>query len=143
MVLSLIPSIRNEIIEGQRGIWICGGVRKTADAYLRSRDFEVTAKDGIGTLEPMKMHFLRRYLGTWRKRKGFGSVADEREVFHTVDAALLLVLLEIDQHSPKGLGKGGVVRSELYEVVDKGVDCFDRAVGLLESYRRLFVLSRL
>ncbi|KAM0438934.1 hypothetical protein ACHAPT_001695 [Fusarium lateritium] len=143
VVLSLIPSIRNEIIEGQRGIWICGGVRKTSDAYLRSRDFEMTAKDSVGTLEPRTMHFLRRYLGTWRKRKGFGSVADEREVFHTVDAALLLVLLEIDQHSPKGLGKGGVVRSELYEVVDKGVDCFDRAVGLLESYRRLFVLSRL
>ncbi|KAJ4317541.1 hypothetical protein N0V84_007286 [Fusarium piperis] len=143
VVLSLIPSIRNEIIESQRGIWICNGVRKTADAYLRSRDFEMTAKDGIGTLEPTTMHFLRRYLSTWRKRKGFGSVADEREVFHTVDAALLLVLLEIDQHSPKGLGKGGVVRSELYEVVDKGVDCFDRAVSLLESYRRLFVLSRL
>ncbi|KAF4468178.1 TGF beta receptor associated 1 [Fusarium albosuccineum] len=143
VVLSLIPGIRNEMIEGQRGIWIYGGVRKTADAYLHSRAFEETAKDKIGTLEPKAMHFLRRYLGTWRKRKGFGSVADEREVFHTVDAALLLVLLEIDQRSPKGLGKGGVVRSELYEVVDKGVDCFDRAVDLLESYQRLFVLSRL
>ncbi|KAF4982021.1 hypothetical protein FZEAL_2271 [Fusarium zealandicum] len=143
VVLSLIPGIRNEIIEGQRGIWIYGGVRRTADIYLRSREFEMTAKDTIGTLEPRTMHFLRRFLGTWRKRKGFGSVADEREVFHTVDAALLLVLLEIDQHSPKGMGKGGVVRSELYDVVDKGVDCFDRAVGLLETYDRLFVLSRL
>lgn len=143
VVLSLIPSIRNEIIEGQRGTWIYGGVRKTADAYLQSRDFEVTANDTIGTLEPRTMHFLRRFLGTWRKKKGFGSVADEREVFRTVDAALLLVLVEIDQHSPKGLGKGGVVRSELYEVVDKGVDCFDRAVSLLESHHRLFVLSRL
>ncbi|KAJ4263163.1 hypothetical protein NW762_006785 [Fusarium torreyae] len=143
VVLSLIPSIRNEIIEGQRGIWIYGGVRRTADAYLRSREFQVTSKDTVGTLEPRTMHFLRRFLGTWRKRKGFGSVADEREVFHTVDAALLLVLLEVDQHSPKGLGKGGVVRSELYEIVDKGVDCFDRAVNLLESYHRLFVLSRL
>ncbi|KAM5356395.1 hypothetical protein ACJ41O_003041 [Fusarium nematophilum] len=143
VVLSLIPSVRNEIIEGQRGVWIYGGVRRTADAYLRSKEFQATAKDTVGTLEPRTMHFLRRFLGTWRKRKGFGSVADEREVFHTVDAALLSVLLEIDQHSPKGLGKGGVVRSELYEVVDKGVDCFDRAVDLLESYHRLFVLSRL
>ncbi|RBQ74972.1 hypothetical protein FVER14953_07380 [Fusarium verticillioides] len=143
VVLSLIPSVRNEIIEGSRGIWIYGGVRRTADAYLRSREFQMTSKDSIGTLEPRTMHFLRRFLGTWRKKKGFGSVADEREVFHTVDAALLLVLLEIDQHSPKGLGKGGVVRSELYEIVDKGVDCFDRAVDLLESYHRLFVLSRL
>ncbi|KAM0210175.1 hypothetical protein ACHAQD_004663 [Fusarium lateritium] len=143
VVLSLIPSIRNEIIEGPRGIWIYGGVRRTADAYLRSREFQVTSKDSVGTLEPRTMHFLRKFLGTWRKRKGFGSVADEREVFHTVDAALLLVLLEVDQHSPKGMGKGGVVRSELYEIVDKGVDCFDRAVDLLESYHRLFVLSRL
>ncbi|KAF5679907.1 TGF beta receptor associated protein [Fusarium heterosporum] len=143
VVLSLIPSIRNEIIEGSRGIWIYGGVRRTADAYLRSREFQTTSKDTAGTLEPRTMHFLRKFLGTWRKRKGFGSVADEREVFHTVDAALLLVLLEVDQHSPKGMGKGGVVRSELYEIVDKGVDCFDRAVDLLESYHRLFVLSRL
>ncbi|KAF5018720.1 hypothetical protein F66182_9279 [Fusarium sp. NRRL 66182] len=143
VVLSLIPGIRNEIIEGQRGIWINGGVRRTANAYLRSAEFQSTSRDSIATLEPRTMHFLRRFLGTWRKRKGFGSVTDEREVFHTVDAALLLVLLEIDQHSPKGLGKGGVVRAELNELVDKGVDCLDRAVNLLESYQRLFVLSRL
>lgn len=143
VVLSLIPGVRNEIIEGRRGIWIYGGVKKTAEHYLQSDVFETTAKNSVSTLEPRVMHFLRRFLTSWRKKKGFGSVADEHEVFRTVDAALLLVLLEIDQHSPKGLGKGGVVRAELNELVDKGVDCFDRAVGLLESYHRLYVLSRL
>lgn len=31
----------------------------------------------------------------------------------------------------------------MYDLVDHGVDCFDRAVDLLETYHRLFVLSRL
>lgn len=143
VVLSLIPGVRNEIIEGRRGIWIYGGVRKTTEHYLRSEEFERTAKDSVSTLDPRTMHFLRRFLASWRKKKGFGSIADEREVFRTVDAALLLLLLEMDQHSPKGLRKGGAVRSELNDLVDKGVDCFDRAVDLLESYHRLYVLSRL
>ncbi|KAH7141201.1 hypothetical protein B0J13DRAFT_53122 [Dactylonectria estremocensis] len=143
VVLSLVPGIRNEIIEGQRGIWVYGGVRETAEPYLRSLDFERAVKNPLSALDPPIMHFLRRFLGAWRKKKGFGSVADEHEVFRTVDAALLLVLLDIDQHAPKGLGKGGAVRAELNDVVDKGVDCFDRAVDLLEAYHRLFVLSRL
>ncbi|KAI5458409.1 hypothetical protein BGZ63DRAFT_406834 [Mariannaea sp. PMI_226] len=143
VILSLVPGVRNEIIDKRRGIWIYGGVRETIEPYLRGEEFTKTANGPISALGSPAMHFLRNFLGSWRKKKGFGSVADEQEVFRTVDAALLLVLLEIDQHSPKGLGKGGTVRSELYEVVDKGVDCFDRAVDLLESYRRLFVLSRL
>ncbi|KAH6889983.1 hypothetical protein B0T10DRAFT_440510 [Thelonectria olida] len=143
VIISLIPGVRNEIIDKRRGIWIYGGVREAIEPYLRGEEFSNSSKDSISTLEPPIMHFLRRFLGSWRKKKGFGSVADEQEVFRTVDAALLLVLLEIDQHSPAGVGKGGTVRSELYDVVDKGVDCFDRAVDLLESYHRLFVLSRL
>ncbi|KAK0392108.1 hypothetical protein NLU13_1606 [Sarocladium strictum] len=143
VVLSLVPGVRNEIIEGRRGIWIYGGVKAAALAYLSSEKFEKTAKNAVSSLEPRVLHFLRRFLTSWRKMKGFGSVADENEVFRTVDAALLVVLLELDQHSPKGLNKGGAVRTELYDLVDKGVDCFDRAADLLESYHRLFVLSRL
>lgn len=143
VVLSLIPGVRNEIIEGKRGIWIYGGVKDAAMSYLRSVRFAKTAKDAISKLEPRVLHFLRRFLISWRKMKGFGSVADENEVFRTVDAALLLVLLELDSQAPKGSSNGGAVRYELYEVVDKGVDCFERAVDLLESYHRLFVLSRL
>ncbi|KND88509.1 Transforming growth factor-beta receptor-associated protein 1 [Tolypocladium ophioglossoides CBS 100239] len=143
VVLSLLPGVRNEIVEGRRGIWIYGGVREVVGAFLRSTTFEDVAKNGITSLGLRTMNFLRRFLSSWRKMKGFGSVPDEIEVFHTVDAALLTVLLELDQHSPNGLGKGGAVRSELYDLVDRGVDCFYRAVDLLESCHRLFVLSRL
>jgi len=88
------------------------------------------------------LQFLRRFLAAWRKKKGFGSIPEE--VFRTVDASLLLVLLELDQDTPKGrTGKTGTIRKELYDLVDNGVDCFERAVDLLETYRRLFVLSRL
>ena len=78
------------------------------------------------------LQVIKRYLLVWRKKKGFGSVADEKQVFETVDAALLHILLLPDQHSPRGPATGGSVRAELNDVVDKGVDCFDRAVQLFE-----------
>lgn len=73
--------------------------------------------------------------------KGFGSVVDENEVFRIVDVVLFLVLLELDWYLLKGLNKGGVVWVEFYDLVDKGVDCFDWVVDLLELYYWLFVLS--
>jgi hypothetical protein len=89
------------------------------------------------------LQVIKRYLLVWRKKKGFGSVADESNVFKSVDAALLHVLLLLDQHSPRGPATGGSVRAELNDVVDKGVDCFDRAVELFEQFKRLYMLSRL
>ncbi|ATY66668.1 TGF beta receptor associated [Cordyceps militaris] len=143
VVLSMIPGVRNEIIEGQNGIWIYGGVKKVTEMILCSDEFEAIAKNSIGNMESRTLHFLRRFLSTWRKMKGFGSVPDEREVFRTVEAALLLVLLELDRRAPKALGRHSPVKIELHELVDKGVDCFDRAVDILESHHRLFILSRL
>ncbi|KAL5598974.1 uncharacterized protein BROUX77_006007 [Berkeleyomyces rouxiae] len=147
VVLSLIPGVCNEIIESKMGIWVFGGVREAATHYLANEpmpDKEGKPVPAIEHLSAQVLHFLRRFLVAWRRRKGFGSVAGEKEVFQTVDSALLLVLLEIDQHSPVGLAKSSrSPRAELYEVVDKGIDCFDRAVEMLEAYNRLFVLSRL
>lgn len=143
VVLSLIPGVRNEIIEGRKGIWIHGGVKESPEAFLASPAFLELSQGGIRGLQLKILQFLRRYLQAWRKMKGFGSVSVEAEVFRTVDAALLLVLLELDRHSPKGLGKGGAVRAELGALVDGGMECFDRAVSLLESYHRFFALSRL
>ncbi|PHH70287.1 hypothetical protein CDD82_7222 [Ophiocordyceps australis] len=141
-VISLVPGVRNEIIEGRRGIWIHGGIRQIAHDYLSHVSFEKAASAEMSQLGTRTHQLLRRFLWSWRKMKGFGSIADEKEVFESVDAALLLVLLEMDQQSPRDSGKGGV-RSELNELVDQGVECFDRAVDLLESHHRLFVLSRL
>ncbi|GAB1314882.1 TGF beta receptor associated 1 [Madurella fahalii] len=138
VVLSMIPALRNEIVVSRRGIWIYGGIKRIVESYISAETDGLTVQ-GVGSLAPNVLQFLRRFLTAWRKKKGFGSIPDE--VFRTVDASLLLVLLELDQDTP--VGHPGSVRKELYDLVDHGVDCFDRAVDLLESYRRLFVLSRL
>ncbi|KAJ4302115.1 hypothetical protein N0V88_002251 [Collariella sp. IMI 366227] len=141
VVLSLIPALRNELVVSDRGIWIYGGIKTIVESYV-SAEQDGPTMGGISSLTYSVLQFLRRFLSAWRKKKGFGSIPDE--VFRTVDASLLMVLLELDQHTPSGHnGKPSTVRKELYDLVDHGVDCFDRAVELLESYRRLFVLSRL
>ncbi|KAI0415346.1 hypothetical protein F5X98DRAFT_346706 [Xylaria grammica] len=143
VVLSIIPGVRNEVIETRRGIWIFGGVKTTAERFISSSNFDSKTQNTLSALTQPVLQFLRRFLSTWRRKKGFGSVPDENEVFRTVDAALLAVLLELDQSSPPGPAKGRSIRAELYKLVDGGVDCFDRAETLIESYHRLFVLSRL
>ncbi|KAI0157313.1 hypothetical protein GGR57DRAFT_461515 [Xylariaceae sp. FL1272] len=143
VILSIIPRVRNEVIETRKGIWIFGGVKTTAEKFISSPEFSAQLKTTLGGLSHPVLAFLRQFLSTWRRKKGFGSVPDENEVFRTVDAALLAVLLEIDQHSPPGMGRGRSIRTELYDLVDKGVDCFDRAQTIIESYHRLYVLSRL
>ncbi|KAI8958543.1 hypothetical protein F5Y11DRAFT_35040 [Daldinia sp. FL1419] len=142
VVLSLIPGARNEVIETKRGIWIFGGIKSTAEEFISSRDFD-RSKLTMSALSQPVLHFLRRFLTAWRRKKGFGSIPDESEVFRTVDAALLAVLLELDKHSAAGPARARSVRADLYELVDTGVDCFNRAETLIESYHRLYVLSRL
>lgn len=142
VVIGLIPGLQNEIIETKKGMWIFGGVKATVERYMTSEKFGQVGQT-VDDLGEMTLLFLKSYLWATGRKKGMASTANESEVYRTVDAALLVVLLELDKNSPKGLAKGGSVRSELYELVDKGVECFDRAVELLESYHRLFVLSRL
>lgn len=144
VILAIVPYLRNEIIDGRKGIWIHGGVKDVADSFITNRVPE--GSDGSRNSAIMSGHilsFLKRFLTNWRKKKGFGSIANENEVFRSVDAALLLVLLQLDRATPQGPPKGKSVRLDLYEIVDKGVDCFERAVSLLETHRRLYVLSRL
>lgn len=142
VVLGLIPGLRNEIIEPKKGIWIFGGVKGTVERYMKSEKFSESGQS-VTDIKESTLLFVKSYLWSARRKKGLASTGSEGEVFRTVDAALLVVLLELDKDSAPGLGKSGSIRSELYELVDKGVDCFDRAVDLLESYHRLFILSRL
>lgn len=142
IVLGLIPGLRNEIIEPKKGIWILGGVKDTVERYMASENFGKIGTS-VADINQSTLLFIKSYLWSARRKKGLVSMGSEGEVFRTVDAALMVVLLELDSDSAPGLGRNGSIRSELYELVDKGVDCFDRAVDLLETYRRLFVLSRL
>lgn len=142
VVLGLIPGLRNEIIEPKKGIWIFGGVKSTVERYMASEKFGQVGHIVHDLAEPTLL-FIKSYLWSARRKKGLASTGNEGEVFRTVDAALLVVLLELDKDTAPGVGRNGSIRSELNELVDNGVDCFDRAVDLLESYHRLYVLSRL
>jgi vacuolar protein sorting-associated protein 3 len=143
VVLAIIPYLRNEIIEGKAGIWIHGGVKDVADNFITNSMAENSENSKDSLMSDHILHFLRRFLSAWRKKKGFGSIANENEVFRSVDAALLIVLLQLDKSTPRGVVKGHSVRAELYGLVDHGVDCFERAISLLESHHRFYVLSRL
>lgn len=144
VILSLIPLLSQEVVEGPKGIWVHAGLIWVVEQYTGV--FSETP--GNGTVEGPLRHnglsnMIKRYLVAWRQRKGFGSIADEVEVFRSVDAALLLLLLYQDSQNSARPGIPSAVRAELYTLVDSGVDCFERAVVLLEQYQRLYVLSRL
>ncbi|OWP03372.1 hypothetical protein B2J93_7390 [Marssonina coronariae] len=143
VILAIVPYLRNEIVQGVKGIWIHGGVRDVADSFITNSRPQKSDTAKANDTSDHILKFLRRFLAAWRKKKGFGSIADENEVFKSVDAALLIVLLQLDRSAPPGPPRGKSVRLELYELVDKGVDCFERAISLLESYHRLYILSRL
>lgn len=143
VILAIVPYLRNEIVEGRKGIWIHGGVKDVADGFITNSIPANTDAANQSVISDHILEFLRRFLAAWRKKKGFGSIANENEVFRSVDAALLIVLLQLDRSTTPGPPKGRSVRLDLYELVDKGVDCFERAISLLESHRRLYVLSRL
>ncbi|KAG9247614.1 hypothetical protein BJ878DRAFT_453945 [Calycina marina] len=142
VIMAIIPFLRNEIVEGKNGIWVHGGVRDTADSFVTNSVADMSAAKDIN-MHGHILHFLRRFLAAWRRKKGFGSVSSMEEVFKSVDAALLVVLLELDRPSLRGPPKNKSVKVELYDLVDHGMDCFERAIALLESHHRLFVLSRL
>ncbi|KAF8477075.1 hypothetical protein BDZ91DRAFT_787678 [Kalaharituber pfeilii] len=155
IVVSLFPGFEGELREGRNGVWVYGGVREVVDIYLSERKSQIQTQstDDNGDTEWKGRRdlllLLRRYLSAWRQKKGFGSVsqADEKEVFWTIDAALIRCLLTLEAtRSPSALKHmaGEVdVRAELYRMVDypPSIECFDRCVYLLEKFKRLYVLS--
>lgn len=143
IILLLVTPFDAEIKEGSGGVWMPQGIRDSIDHLRQSIDLAKIVRDPSGPYADNLLGVLKRYLTLWRQKKGFGSVADETHVFQTVDAALLHLLLFLDQNSARGAAVAGSVRAEINEVVDKGVDCFDRAVELFEQFQRLYLLSRL
>ncbi|KAG4030347.1 hypothetical protein MFRU_012g00870 [Monilinia fructicola] len=145
VILAIVPVLRNEIIEGKTGVWIHGGVKDAAENFINMTNgvWDTQSPRTHDVMSEQVLRFLRRFLLSWRRRKGFGSISNETEVFKSVDAALLIVLLQLDTTSPRGPARAKSIRAELNNLVDHGVDCFERAISLLQSYNRLYVLSRL
>ncbi|GME31622.1 Citron-like protein [Neofusicoccum parvum] len=143
IILALLPILNAEVIQGEKGIWVQGGLKDIVEKFLAQQNLSKFPTDPAGPFGDNLLQLTKRYLLVWRRKKGFGSVADEDEVFQTVDAALLRILLILDTQSHPGPATPGSVRAELNALVDNGVDCWDRAIELLEEYQRLYVMSRL
>ncbi|KAH8728189.1 hypothetical protein GQ44DRAFT_647680 [Phaeosphaeriaceae sp. PMI808] len=143
VVLSLLPTLNKEVVQGPEGIQISGGITTLVEQFLQQNDLSALPTDVNGPFGDNLLHFVKRYLQFWKRQKGMASVTNDPYVFRSVDAALLHILLLLDQSSSKGTSSPGTHRAELNELVDKEVECFDRAVELLESFKRLYLLSRL
>lgn len=143
IVLSFLPGIRDEIVQGEDGVWIPGGLKELVHRFNRQLEAINLPTDPEGAFGDNLLQPITHYLIFWRRKKGNPSVADGAHVFPSVDAALLRILLLLDTNTHPGPAAPGSIRAELNNVVDTGVDCFDRAVALLEEHKRLYVLSRL
>ncbi|KIX07353.1 uncharacterized protein Z518_02006 [Rhinocladiella mackenziei CBS 650.93] len=136
IVLLLAPPLSSEVLYGPEGIWLHQGMA----------DLLSTFKPPISNFEDAPVEFwmmIRHFLMLWQEKRGYGSITDEKNVFDSVDAALLHVLLHLDQVLPADSPAQKSVRTKLNNVVDHWKGDFDRATLLLERYDRLFVLSRL
>jgi hypothetical protein len=143
VVLSLLPILNQEVVQGTEGIQAYGGITTLVEQFLRENNLSAMPTDVNGPFGDNLLHFVKRYLHFWKRRKGMASVISDPYVFKTVDAALLHILLLLDQGSSKGTSSPGTHRAELHELLDREVESFDRAVELLEQFKRLFLLSRL
>lgn len=143
IVLLLLPLLRGEVLPGPQGIWVHGGLADVAEYYINPSDESGSETRTPRHMDDTVLDMIKRYLFTWQKKRGYGSVTDETYVFDSVDAALLQLLLFLDYKGISGSPFHPSVRSELNKVVDTWKGNFSRAVGLLEKHHRLFVLSRL
>jgi hypothetical protein len=140
LILSLIPFLKDEALQGPQGIWVHGGLAEVAEFYL---DQLTGAKRVSQVPNHAVLNMIKRYLYSWQRKRGYGSITDETFVFDSVDAALLRLLLEQDAKNFRESRPSSAVRAELNRLADNWKGNFNRAVTLLEQYNRLFVLSRL
>ena len=144
VILSMVPFLRKDISKGPSGILVHAGLVSLMKQRYANTNVSLEADPVLARPEDFDtLGLVKRYLTAWRQKKGFGSIADETNVFASVDAALIHVLLYQDQQTSFNPGRSPALGSELYLIIDNPLDCFDRAVQLLEEYRRLYALSRL
>lgn len=143
MALILIPLLREEVLQGPQGIWIHAGLAAVAETYTRLFDNTETVQAKTDSIDGSVLDMIKRFLFSWQQKRGYGSITDETYVFDSVDAALLHLLLEQDSVLTAEQRDSSRIRAEINRLVDNWKGNFDRAVLLLETYHRLFVLSRL
>jgi hypothetical protein len=136
IVLLLSPPLSSEVLYGPEGMWLHQGMADLLHGY----------QPPISGFEDAPIPFwmtMRHFLMLWQEKRGYGSITDDKYVFNSVDAALLHVLLYLDQSLPADSPAQKSVRAKLNNAVDHWKGDFDRAASLLERYNRLYVLSRL
>jgi hypothetical protein len=143
VLLLMIPLVRREVVQGPQGIWVHAGLSEVVRTYILGEQGAGLRKNDRQAIDDTLLLMIKRYLSSWRDQKGVGSIADGQLVSKTLDAALLHILLYLDRQSPLGPAPPHSLRAELNRVVDNKFGNFDRAVELLESHHRLYVLSRL
>jgi vacuolar protein sorting-associated protein 3 len=143
VLVLMVPLVRREVVQGPRGVEVPAGLSEVVRNYVLGDGGTGLGGNDSELLDENLLVMIKRYLSFWRDQKGFASLADGQSASTTVDASLLHILLHLDQQSPRGPAEPHSLRAELNRVVDSKVGNFGRAVELLESYQRLYVLSRL
>lgn len=141
LIIFMVPLLAEEVRQAKKGIWVHRGLAREAEFYL---DHLADSKDMPEIPDDALLNMVKRYLSSWQKKRGYGSVTDETNVFNSVDAALLHLILEQEarfRRASQPVTRRS--RDDLNELVDDWKGDFDRAVSLLERYHRLFILSRL
>ncbi|PCH00086.1 Vacuolar sorting protein 39/Transforming growth factor beta receptor-associated domain 2 [Penicillium occitanis (nom. inval.)] len=141
LILFMVPFLAEEVLQAKKGIWVHRGLAREAEFYL---DHLAESQAMPEVPDDALLNMVKRYLSAWQRKRGYGSVTDEPNVFDSVDAALLHLILEQEARLRRtSQPVTRVTRNELNGLVDDWKGNFDRAVLLLERYHRLFVLSRL
>ena len=138
VILLLVPLLQKEVLQGPQGIWIQAGLVSTTLMCAQNREKQIQSSTDWAILDMVK-----RFLISWQQKRGYASITDESYLFDSVDAALLLLLLEQDCGSTGEKETSPHTRKELNELVDHWKGNFSGAVAILEKYNRLYVLSRL
>ncbi|KAJ5247370.1 hypothetical protein N7468_002353 [Penicillium chermesinum] len=142
LVLLFIPLLRCEVQQGPQGIWNHAGLVSLTHKYVKQVEERSKESSGAAAHGPV-LSMLRRFLSSWQQKRGYGSITDENYVFDSIDAALLHLLLEQDSHLTAQQRAHSHTSNDLNLLVDTWKGNFERAVMLLEQYKRLYVLSRL
>ncbi|KAJ6156386.1 hypothetical protein N7497_005271, partial [Penicillium chrysogenum] len=143
LALLFIPLLRCEVLQGPQGIWTHAGLASMAEKYIEQVGRIGVQSSGLDAARSPVLNMVKRFLLSWQQKRGYGSITDETYVLDSTDAALLHLTLEQDAYLTQDQRAASPIRPELNRLVDNWKGNFDRAVMLLETYKRLYVLSRL